>query len=145
MKPLKECDFEEFKIRVIQEIGNLRTEINDVRQYRDPSNTAGRIDNIFQMLDQQSNRMAGIMAKLGALAKEQPVVEFTDDNLKRLYVESGLGLKDIAMKFNTTTQNAHNYINGKIKDSKIRMELAIFCKEAKEKNDKKRLNNLQKE
>lgn len=137
MKPA-DMTFEKFREWTIQQFGNCNRNIDDVRNFRLPSNTDGKIDNLFTITEQLSTTLADLNFKINALMTDNRFIYiFTDEHIKDLYMSSGLGLKDVARKFNTSEQNASKLVKGKVKDvqdrHKLGMYLRIECAKNKEK------------
>lgn len=63
--------------------------------------------------------------------KDKYTEEFTNNDLKELYAESGLTIEDIKMRFGISAGAASRLINGEIKDLLTRSEFGRFCRYAK--------------
>ena len=80
-----------------QRINNLEFQVNDLKTIREPMRATERINLLEYQLNQLATKIDEMNNRLNAYVKDDKYLEvFTPEEFKTLYLNSGLGAKDIA-------------------------------------------------
>lgn len=84
-------------MEIEKQIENLKNRVNDLETMRSPDEVVGKVLFIEQQLDEVRTAISETNIKLNAYLNDDKFIElFTDDEFKKLYMESGFVAKDVA-------------------------------------------------
>lgn len=84
-------------MEIEKQIENLKNRVNDLETMRSPDEVVGKVFFIEQQLDEVRTAISETNIKLNAYLNDDKFIElFTDDEFKKLYMESGFVAKDVA-------------------------------------------------
>lgn len=84
-------------MEIEKQIENLKNRVNDLETMRSPDEVVGKVLLIEQQLDEVRTAISETNIKLNAYLNDDKFIElFTDDEFKKLYMESGFVAKDVA-------------------------------------------------
>lgn len=112
-------------------IENLTNRVNDLETMRNPDEVVGKVCLLEQAQDDIRTAISETNIKLNAYVNDEKFIElFTDEEFKKLYMESGLVAKDVAklieIKFKEQDVSApaiSKIINGQIGSLQLRSYL----------------------
>jgi hypothetical protein len=114
---------------------DVEARLQEVENYRNPNSLNGRMESALNQIDEIINQISQINNRMQSFTKEGKFAEiFTDEELKDLYMTSGLTTNDvksyIQVNFNSgedvSQGTVSNYINGVVKDLLSRSMLGRY-------------------
>lgn len=116
---------------------DISSQIDEVRNYKDPFSTQGKIENLYNHINNIELSLHKIIQKLNAINLDERFIEiFTDEQLKELFIQSGLSNGDVKKYIDKeegkdlSAPQVSRYVNGEVTDLMMRSKLGRFFKEA---------------
>ena len=129
---------------VLAFLRDLDSRLHEIENFRSPVTIQNRVQFQFQLIDEISQTMSGIMQKLKEFDIDERFIElFTDDEIKKFYEASGLTGTDVKKfidkveKKDVSMPTISMYVNAKINDLNIRSLLGRFFRHEALKKTKK--------
>jgi hypothetical protein len=122
---------------VLNRFKDIQTQIDDIAQWKNPSSVQNRLEEMNNRIEDVTAIMTQISLKLQTLDFDKKFLEeFSDEDMKNLYLESGLKIDDVAEflrqnKFQGVTDfngTAYKYVNGQIKELDRRSIVGKFLR-----------------
>ena len=113
------------------QIGNLKNRISDLETMRSPDEVVGKVVHLEEQQDELRTAISNTNLKLQAYLNDDKYIEvFTNEEFKKMYMESGFVAKDVAKlierKFtniDTSAPAISKIINGQIGSLELRSYL----------------------
>lgn len=120
-------DIIELEKRINEKIKNINLNISEIRAQRLNGTVETHVKSLQDQVDKLVSNGARMLSMIQVAINDPKVFkEIDDNNLTKLFIESGVHLKELADKFTVSIGMANKYAKGEIQDKKIRHDLATF-------------------
>lgn len=114
--------------QIEQEIRNLNDKVNHLEFASAPINIFNQIKEITDTIGTLYSRIGEIDIRIEKMITTK-IDAVTNEELLRLWKDSGVKIKEIAARFNIELQTASNWVHGNVADVQKRSDLKRFLQE----------------
>lgn len=104
--------------------------INLLYQKTTPSQMKLQYDQLFNRLIDMENQLRGFKNTFNDYVTNKFIEVVSDEEIRNLYLQSGLQLKNIQDEFNVEHSTAHRWVMGDVKDLVIRHKVKVYLLKA---------------